>query len=96
MKAARRFSFLFGMPVKDGNSSVFAGGAAEYMKKPYLGKNGHIAIRTNYIDRAVNYMTTVLGAEFDESTAKRNDKGGLKAIYLKEEIAGFAVHLVQK
>ena len=95
-KAAERFAFLFGMSVKDGNSSVFAGSAAEFMKAPGLGTKGHIAIRTNFIDRAVNYMRTVLGAEFDESSAKFDDKGRLKAIYLKEEIGGFAVHLVNK
>ncbi len=95
-KAANRFAFIFGMPAKAGNSSIFAGTALEVMKKPYLGKNGHIAIRTNYIERAVNYLSTVLGVEFDESTAKKDAKGGLKAIYLKEEIGGFAVHLVQK
>ena len=66
------------------------------MKTPYLGKNGHIAIGTNYIERAMNYLENVLGVEFDEETAKRDDKGNLKAIYLKEEIGGFAVHLVQK
>ena len=95
-KAAKRFGFLFGMPVKVGGSSIFAGTAVEVMKQPYLGANGHIGIRTNYIERAMNYMTTVLGVEFDESTAKRDAKGALKAIYLKEEIGGFAVHLVQK
>ena len=95
-KAANRFGFIFGMPVKAGNSSVFAGTALEVMKAPYLGKNGHIAVRTNYIDRAVNYLSTVLGVEFDESTAKKDAAVGLKAIYLKEEIGGFAVHLVQK
>jgi 2-dehydro-3-deoxyphosphogluconate aldolase/(4S)-4-hydroxy-2-oxoglutarate aldolase len=96
VKAAERFAFIFGMNVKNGNSSVFAGSAVEYMKEPYLGTHGHIAIRTNYIDRAVNYLSTVLGVEFDESTAKKDDKGKLKAIYMKEEIGGFAVHLVNK
>jgi len=96
LKAAQRFAFIFGMPVKNGNSSVFAGGAVEYMKEPYLGKNGHIAIRTNYIERAVNYLSSVLGVEFDESSAKKDAKGNLKAIYMKEEIGGFAVHLVNK
>lgn len=94
LKAAERFGFIFGMPVKNGNSSVFAGSAVEFMKEPYLGKNGHIAIRTNYIERAVNYLSTVLGVEFDETSAKRDAKGALKAIYMKEEIGGFAVHLV--
>jgi 2-dehydro-3-deoxyphosphogluconate aldolase/(4S)-4-hydroxy-2-oxoglutarate aldolase len=95
-KAADRFAFLFGMAAKAGSSSIFAGTALEVMKEPYLGKNGHIAIKTNYIDRAVNYMETVLHAEFNQESAKRDPKGKLKAIYLKEEIGGFAVHLVQK
>lgn len=96
MKAANRFAFIFGMPAKAGNSSIFAGKALEVMKTPYLGKNGHIAISTNYIVRAVNYLENVLGVEFDEASAKKDEKGNLKAIYLKEEIGGFAVHLVQK
>ena len=96
LKAAQRFAFIFGMPVKNGNSSVFAGSAVEYMKEPYLGKNGHIAIRTNYIERALNYLSSVLGVEFDEASAKTDAKGKLKAIYMKEEIGGFAVHLVNK
>lgn len=96
VKAANRFAFIFGMPAKVGNSSVFAGSALEVMKTPYLGKNGHIAVKTNYIERAVNYLNTVLGVEFNEESAKRDAKGNLKAIYLKEEIGGFAIHLVQK
>lgn len=95
-KAADRFAFVFGMPAKAGSSSIFAGSVLEVMKTPYLGKNGHIAIRTNYIDRAVNYLENVLGVEFNMDSAKKDDKGVLKAIYLKEEIGGFAVHLVQK
>lgn len=94
IKAANRFAFLFGMSAKVGNSSVFAGTAVEVMKEPFKGANGHIAIRTNYIERAVNYMSTVLGVEFEEP--KRDEKGKYKAIYLKEEVGGFAVHLVQK
>ena len=94
MKAAQRFSFLFGFPTKDGSSSVFSGTAVEVMKAPFKGTHGHIAIRTNYIERAVNYMSTVLGVEFEEP--KRDEKGKYKAIYLKEEVAGFAVHLMQR
>ena len=94
LKVANRFAFLFGMPAKIGNSSIFAGTAVEVMKTPFKGANGHVAIRTNYIERAVNYMTTVLGVEFEEP--KKDEKGKYKAIYLKEQIGGFAVHLVQK
>lgn len=93
---ADRFSYIFGMAKKDGNSSIFSGTALEVMKSPYLGKNGHIAIKTNYIERAVNYLSSVLGVEFDETTTKTDAKGNMKAIYLKEEIGGFAIHLLQK
>lgn len=94
LKAANRFAFLFGWPVKVGNSSIFAGTAVEVMKTPFKGANGHIAVRTNYIERAVNYMSTVLGVEFEEP--KKDEKGKYKAIYLKEQVGGFAIHLVQR
>ena len=42
----------FGFGVKEGNSSNFAGSGVEVMKSPYLGKNGHIAVKTNSIPRA--------------------------------------------
>ena len=91
---AGSFEKLFGFTKKVGGSSVFAGTAIEIMKAPYLGANGHIAIGTNYIERAVYHME-LQGFEFDMSTAKyKNDK--LIAVYLKGELGGFAVHLVQK
>ncbi len=86
---------MFSFTKKDGNSSIFVDTAFEVMKSPYLGKNGHIAIGTNYINRAIAYME-MLGVEFDPETAKKDAKGNLKAIYAKGEVAGFAIHLVQK
>jgi 2-dehydro-3-deoxyphosphogluconate aldolase/(4S)-4-hydroxy-2-oxoglutarate aldolase len=80
--------------VKVGNSSIFSGVEVEVMKTPFKGTNGHICFATNYIERAVNYMSTVLGVEFEEP--KRDEKGKYKAIYLKEEVGGFAIHLLQK
>ena len=94
-KTASAFEAIFGMTKKAGGSSIFAGTAVEVMKTPYLGANGHIAIGTNYIERAVYHLERQ-GVVFDEGTAKKDDKGNLKAIYLKDEIGGFAVHLVQK
>ena len=37
---------IFNLPVKEGNSSNFAGSAVEVMRTPYLGKNGHIGMST--------------------------------------------------
>ncbi len=89
------FSSMFGFEKKVGGSSIFAGTGLEVMKKPYLGAKGHIGIRTNYIERAM-YHLECRGIEFDPETAKKDAKGNLKAIYIKGEVGGFAVHLVQK
>lgn len=92
---ANSFDNIFGFAKKSGNSSIFAGTAVEVMKNGGLGKNGHIAIRTNYIDRAINYLEAN-GYVFDSDSAKYDAKGNMVAIYFKDEIGGFAVHLVQK
>lgn len=92
---AEAFAGLFNHPIKDGNSSIFVGTGIEVLKAPYLGKNGHIAYKTNYLNRAVSYLKA-RNIEFDESTAKYDDKGNMIAIYMKQEIGGFAVHLLQK
>lgn len=93
-KTADAFDGLFGFTKKVGNSSVFAGTAVEAMKSAGRGAKGHIAISTNSVVRAKNYLE-MMGYKFDESTAKfKGDK--MNAIYLADEIGGFAVHLVQK
>lgn len=94
-EVADAFSGMFGFEKKVGNSSIFAGTGLEIMKSPYLGKNGHIAIATNYIERAI-YHLEKRGCEFDMDTAKYDAKGNMKAIYFKGEFGGFACHLVQK
>lgn len=91
---AGRFDQIFGFTKKVGNSSVFAGTAVEAMKTPYLGKNGHIAIGTTDVAEAMLYLQGQ-GVEFDMETAKYKEEKMI-AIYLKEEIGGFAVHLVKK
>lgn len=91
---AKKFSALFGWPVKEGNSSDFAGKAIEAMKKPGRGKNGHIAVATNSVVRARAYLEAQ-GFAFDESSLSLKN-GRPNAIYLAEEIGGFAIHLLQK
>ncbi len=95
LSLADTFNAMFGFAPKNGNSSVFAGGAIEMMKTPYLGTHGHIAIETNYIQRAIFHLEK-RGFEFDENTRKYDVKGELTAIYFKGEFGGFAIHLVQK
>ena len=95
IKTATLISTLFGMDVKTGNSSTFVGKSFEMMHEPYLGSNGHIAIATNFIERAVAYFKR-MGITFNEESRKTDAKGNLKAIYFADEFAGFAIHLVQK
>ena len=95
VKTVELFEKMFGYTKKMGNSAVFAGTAVEVMKTPYLGRNGHIAIGTNYIKRAVYHLER-MGVQFDYDTCKPDANGDYKAIYLKDEICGFAVHLLQK
>ena len=92
---ASRYDELFGFTKKVGNSSIFAGIEIEAMKKIGRGANGHIAIGTNSVARAKNYLESVKGVKFIEDTAVVKN-GKLTAIYMEEEIGGFAVHLVQK
>ncbi len=95
LASAQMFANIFGFTAKNGNSSVFAGKGIEINKSKGYGTNGHIAIGTNSVERAVYHLERQ-GILFDHSTEKRDDKGTLKAIYLKGEFSGFAVHLVRK
>lgn len=93
-KTTDLFDGVFGFEKKPGNSSIFAGTYIEAMKTPYLGVKGHIAIGTNHIMRSISYLEA-LGIEVDMETASYKE-GVLRAVYLKEEVSGFALHLLQK
>jgi len=94
MKDAQMLTKLLGWPIKDGNCSTFTGTAFEMMKKQFRGTHGHIAIATNYIDRA-RWHLEQRGFTFDDDACFYKD-GKMISIYLKDEIAGFAFHLLQK
>ncbi len=94
MAVCSDFDKAFGFEVKAGNSSNFASTGVEVMKSQFLGKNGHIAVRTNRMELAIAELEKK-GFEVDMDTAKfKGDK--MVAVYLKNEFGGFAVHLLQK
>ncbi|MBP3654534.1 MAG: bifunctional 4-hydroxy-2-oxoglutarate aldolase/2-dehydro-3-deoxy-phosphogluconate aldolase [Oscillospiraceae bacterium] len=94
LAVAETFNAAFGFEVKEGNSSVFASTGIEVMKSMFLGKNGHIAIRTNSIALALPVLEKA-GFAVDMETAKmKGDR--INAVYLKNEIGNLAVHLLQK
>jgi 2-dehydro-3-deoxyphosphogluconate aldolase/(4S)-4-hydroxy-2-oxoglutarate aldolase len=95
LKDAQKMDELFGFTLKPGNSSNFAGIGFEFMKTKYLGQNGHIAIATINVDRAVAYFAAK-GIATRPETEKRDSGGALTVAYLNLEIGGFALHLVKK
>ena len=92
---ARTLCSLFNLEYKAGNSSIFAGSEFECLKKPFLGKNGHLCVGTNNMNRALYYLEKK-GIEFNEDTRSLDDKGNTKNIYLKDEFGGFAIHIMKK
>jgi 2-dehydro-3-deoxyphosphogluconate aldolase/(4S)-4-hydroxy-2-oxoglutarate aldolase len=95
LKDTKFFSSIFNFPLKEGNSSNFAGSGIEINKSQGLGTNGHIAIATNSINRAIKWIERQ-GIKVNYDTSKKDSKGELIAIYLEKEVAGFAIHLLQK
>ncbi|MDR3332519.1 MAG: bifunctional 4-hydroxy-2-oxoglutarate aldolase/2-dehydro-3-deoxy-phosphogluconate aldolase [Synergistaceae bacterium] len=93
--AAQMFETLFHIPVKAGNSSIFATNDIEIMKSPGYGKKGHICFSTNSIERAVAYFER-RGIKFDKDSARFDTKGKYISVFFAEEICGFAVHLAGK
>jgi len=65
MATAQLLGSLLNMGVAPGNSSIFVGKKEfEIMKKPGRGKNGHIAIACNNVDRAIYHLSR-RGVKFD-------------------------------
>lgn len=95
LTTARWFADRFGFPVKEGSRSNFAGTYVECCNQPFPGTKGHIGIFTLSTQRAIAYFNAH-GIPLREEFKNVNDKGEPVAVYLKEEICGFAVHIVKK
>lgn len=91
--SAERLATLFAMPLIEYQASVFAGTAVECMKTRFYGEKGHIGFRTSNMRRAMAWLSR-MGVELIEESKKYDAKGNVTCVYLKEEIAGFAVHIV--
>ena len=65
------------------------------MIEPIKGARGHIALSTNYVDRAAYHLER-RGMKFDLSTAKYDAAGNMTFVYAENEILGFAIHLLKK
>ncbi len=94
MGVSEAFDGAFGFGIRAGNSSNFVSDWLEIMKGAGLGKNGHLAVKTFNIARAIDELKK-RGYEVNMETARFNGPDMI-AVYLKNEIGGFAVHLLKK
>lgn len=95
LAVARLFADMFRLPVKEGSSSIYAGDAAEVIKTPGRGRLGHIGMAVADCEAAIKDLES-RGYEFDMSSAKYRPDGTMYVVYLKQEIGGFAVHILKK
>jgi len=92
-KLAAEISTIFNLQQRESGLSTFVGTHFEVLKRIYLGKHGHIAIGTNFIDRAVAFFEQ-RGVKILPGTKNEKD-GKLHTVYLDLDLGGFAVHLIQ-
>ena len=93
LEGARMMSMITGLSIKESTGAAMVGAEYEFCKSKKPGTHGHIAISTNDIRRA-KWHFEFMGFEFDEPLV--NAEGKMNAIYMKKEIGGFAIHLLQK
>ena len=93
-EAAKALMGAFSFGARETSKSIFASEELELMNEKGPGTNGHIAIQTTNVDRAVYHLGR-RGIKFDMSSATYDKDGSMKFIYLADEIDGFAYHLVK-
>ena len=86
---------IFGLKKTDAGVSIANADILHFMKQRSYGKNGQMAICSNFIDRAVFYLKEAK-KEFIDESARFDADGNLMSIYLDNIIGGFAFKLVRK
>jgi len=94
-ETSKKLAATFNLPIKEGEVGSFIGTAFEVMKSAGRGRNGHIAVKTNSVSRAIAYLTSN-GIAVDMNTVKNSPTGQPVFVYLANELGGFAIHLTQK
>ena len=93
-RTAALLSPLLGAPAAETGTVLWLGDGVEILKKQGRGNRGHLSVGCNSLDRAV-FQLRRRGLAFDEASAG-TDSTGHRYIFLKDEIAGFAVHLSER
>ncbi len=94
-QAAKLLAMLLGCSIRDAGKGFFTGEMVEWMKGAGAGKYGHIGFYTNNVERAMASLEGK-GFSFDPASEMRDASGRITFCYLKEEICGFALHLMER
>ena len=92
---ASKIESIFGLKKADAGTSISNADILHFMKSKSYGKNGQIAMCSNFIERAVFYLKEAK-KEFIDESARFDGEGNLTTIYLDNIIGGFAIKLVRK
>ncbi len=92
---AQTFCQLLGCCIDEKPASVYAGPSIEVMAGGGRGNKGHLGFATEDLQGTIGEFKA-RGISFDESSGKYTSEGKLRLIYLKDELAGFAIHLMEK
>lgn len=95
LETAGKIADIFGFSVRKCSASSFAGTAVECMNTEKYGEKGHIGFSTHSVVRAMRYLESK-GVALDPDSIKRDQNGNITCIYFKEQVGGFALHIVQK
>lgn len=87
---------MFNLVMGDTRSSSYVGREVEITKMPFQvrGPHGHLGYYADNLERAIFYLEKK-GIEFDHEHVKPY-KDKTYVIYLKDQIAGFAVHIEER
>lgn len=93
-EVAEFFAKFMGLMPRETEKAVFSGELTENMKVESYGTCGHIGFGVNDCEAAIKYFTG-RGMTLREESKRFDEKGNCIFVYFKEEIGGFAIHLVQ-
>lgn len=93
MDTAKKLCEIFDLPLnRETGTRIFAGDLFELKKNGTRGRVGHVALQTEDIEAAVEYLGGK-GIGILEDTIRRKDDGRISFVFLDFELAGFAFHL---
>lgn len=94
-RTAAALAPLLGAPTGENPNAMWSSSSVEVMKSQWKGTKGHLAISCSNLDRAV-FQLERRGLVFDPDSAGTSADGKRRYLFLKDEIGGFAVQIIER